>query len=51
LIMWIPAGVTYIIAGLALFAGWLREAERRAENGGAAFQLSDPALGKAPLRS
>jgi putative membrane protein len=30
LIMWIPAGVVYIIAGLVLFAGWLRESERRA---------------------
>lgn len=30
LIMWIPAGVLYAIAGLALMAGWLREAERRA---------------------
>jgi putative membrane protein len=30
LIMWVPAGVTYIIAGLALFAGWLRESELRA---------------------
>src|SRR3954471_17753311 len=30
LIMWIPAGVVYIIAGLALFAGWLRESENRA---------------------
>ena len=30
LIMWIPAGLVYIIAGLALFAGWLREAEVRA---------------------
>jgi putative membrane protein len=29
LIMWIPAGVVYIIAGLALFAGWLRESEKR----------------------
>lgn len=29
LIMWIPAGLVYIVAGLALFAGWLREAERR----------------------
>ncbi|HKP46397.1 MAG TPA: cytochrome c oxidase assembly protein [Pyrinomonadaceae bacterium] len=28
LIMWIPAGVVYIIAGLALFAGWMRESER-----------------------
>lgn len=30
LIMWIPAGLVYVIAGLALFAGWLREAEVRA---------------------
>jgi putative membrane protein len=29
LIMWIPAGIVYIVAGLALFAGWMREAERR----------------------
>src|SRR3954469_5097833 len=29
LIMWIPAGVVYIIAGLALFVGWMRESERR----------------------
>src|SRR3954471_7017117 len=29
LIMWIPAGVVYIIAGLALFVGWLRESDRR----------------------
>ena len=30
LIMWIPAGMVYIFAGLALFAGWLRESEARA---------------------
>jgi putative membrane protein len=30
LIMWIPAGLVYLIAGLALFAGWLREADLRA---------------------
>lgn len=29
LIMWIPAGLVYIIAGLALLAGWMREAELR----------------------
>jgi cytochrome c oxidase assembly factor CtaG len=29
LIMWIPAGLVYVIAGLALFAGWLREAGLR----------------------
>jgi putative membrane protein len=31
LIMWIPAGIVYIIAGLAFFAGWLRESERRVQ--------------------
>jgi cytochrome c oxidase assembly factor CtaG len=30
LIMWIPGGLVYVIAGLALFAGWLREADLRA---------------------
>jgi putative membrane protein len=29
LIMWIPAGIVYIIAGLAFMTGWLRESERR----------------------
>jgi len=29
LIMWMPAGLVYIVAGLALFAGWMREAEAR----------------------
>jgi cytochrome c oxidase assembly factor CtaG len=30
LIMWIPAGLVYILAGLVLFAGWLRESEVKA---------------------
>jgi cytochrome c oxidase assembly factor CtaG len=29
LIMWIPAGIVYIIAALAMFAAWLSESERR----------------------
>jgi putative membrane protein len=29
LIMWVPAGVVYIVIGLWLFAGWLRESDRR----------------------
>ena len=29
LIMWIPAGLVYVVAGLALFAGWLRASEAR----------------------
>jgi hypothetical protein len=27
--MWIPAGVIYLIAGLALMLAWLKESERR----------------------
>jgi cytochrome c oxidase assembly factor CtaG len=34
LIMWIPAGLVYIAAALALFAGWLRESEARARSFG-----------------
>ncbi len=30
LVMWAPAGVIYIVAGLILFAAWMREIERRA---------------------
>jgi putative membrane protein len=30
LIMWIPAGLVYVVAGLAFFAGWMRESETRA---------------------
>jgi putative membrane protein len=30
LIMWVPAGLVYVAAGLLFFALWLREAERRA---------------------
>jgi putative membrane protein len=29
LIMWIPAGMVYVFAGLVLFAGWLRDSEAR----------------------
>jgi putative membrane protein len=29
LIVWVPTGVLYLIAGLALFAGWLRALDRR----------------------
>jgi putative membrane protein len=28
-IMWVPAGLVYIVAALALLAGWMRTAERR----------------------
>ena len=29
LIMWIPAGLVYVLAGLLLLVGWMRESERR----------------------
>lgn len=29
LIMWVPAGLVYVIAGLALFAGWMRSADTK----------------------
>jgi cytochrome c oxidase assembly factor CtaG len=40
LIMWIPAGLVYVIAGLALLAGWIQEAERRASHRGNVFVTS-----------
>jgi len=33
LLMWIPAGVIFIVLGLALFAAWMGEAERRVRLG------------------
>lgn len=30
LVMWIPAGVSYLVAGVVLMAAWMRESERRA---------------------
>jgi putative membrane protein len=32
LVMWIPAGLIFLVGGLLFFAGWLRESERRARN-------------------
>ena len=29
LIMWVPAGIVYIVAALLMFAGWIRESEKR----------------------
>jgi putative membrane protein len=29
LIMWVPAATVYVVAGLALMVGWMRESERR----------------------
>ena len=33
LLMWVPSGVIFIVLGLALFAAWLGESERRASLG------------------
>jgi cytochrome c oxidase assembly factor CtaG len=33
LIMWVPAALVYIVTGLAMFAGWMRESERRVLSG------------------
>jgi putative membrane protein len=35
LVMWIPAGIVMTLLGVALFAAWLGEAERRSIRGGA----------------
>jgi len=29
LLMWVPAGIVFVAGGLALFAAWLRESDRR----------------------
>jgi putative membrane protein len=39
LIMWVPAGLVYVIAGLALLVAWIRESERKAAQGLEAFLL------------
>jgi len=36
LIMWVPAGVVYLAAGLVLFAKWLKESDIRLERAGSA---------------
>jgi cytochrome c oxidase assembly factor CtaG len=41
-IMWVPSGVVFIIIGLALFARWLAESERRMKFGAlAALQAQE----------
>lgn len=34
LLMWVPSGIVFIVFGLALFAAWLGESDRRADLGG-----------------
>ncbi|HUQ99122.1 MAG TPA: cytochrome c oxidase assembly protein [Gemmatimonadaceae bacterium] len=40
LIMWIPGSIPYLVAGLVLFAGWLRESETRSARREAAMRLT-----------
>jgi cytochrome c oxidase assembly factor CtaG/cytochrome c2 len=42
LIMWIPAGVVYIVAALALMVGWMKESEDRALRNEATRTAADP---------
>ena len=46
LIMWIPACLVYVFAGLALFAAWLRDSERRVARREARDLLVPAAAGK-----
>jgi putative membrane protein len=45
LIMWIPACSIYLVAGLALFAGWLRESKSSVR-----IREARPAESRTPLR-
>jgi cytochrome c oxidase assembly factor CtaG len=45
LLMWVPSGVVFIVLGLALFAAWLGESDRRAALGSVA---AAHAAGKEP---
>lgn len=45
LIMWIPGGVTYIVAALALLVGWMRDSEARVRLG----ERMSPALRRASV--
>jgi putative membrane protein len=42
LIMWIPGGIVYVVAGLALFAGWMQEAGERAASAESARRAPAP---------
>jgi putative membrane protein len=45
LIMWVPAGVTFVVVGLALFAAWIGESERRVAHGRTASMTAQPGVG------
>jgi cytochrome c oxidase assembly factor CtaG len=39
LIMWVPAGLVYIVVGLWLFAAWIRDSDRRSSFGNATHAI------------
>jgi putative membrane protein len=43
LIMWVPAGLSYVVAALVLFAAWLRETDKTA------YAPQSPTIPCAPL--
>ena len=47
LVMWIPAGLLLTLVGIALFAAWLGEAERRAAGRPGGRELGGPGVRKA----
>jgi cytochrome c oxidase assembly factor CtaG len=47
LVMWIPFGLVFIIFGLALFAAWLGESERRTALGTVAAAMDTHSIDKA----
>src|SRR5438552_9041141 len=51
LIMWVPCALAFVVAGLALFARWLGEAERLTEMGGPERAPQPPRLLGPPRQS
>jgi putative membrane protein len=49
LIMWVPAGAMYLLAGLALFASWLRELEARGHQREGQARPQRPAMEIEPM--
>jgi putative membrane protein len=51
LIMWVPAGLVYIIAGLSLCAGWMRESEYRVNKWETSVLMSGKSVKQEPKES
>lgn len=48
LVMWVPGGMVYLGAALALFGGWLLDAERRGRSSSSAFAAARPGAPETP---